>query len=121
VYYYNNRAYHDDSYVYVADTGNHAIRKIKTSNMIVTTLAGGNGPGLVNGPVASAKFDSPESLTVGSDGAVYVADTGNNCIRKIYQGVVSTYEANFARPTKICFGANGKLYVTGSEGVKLLL
>jgi hypothetical protein len=121
VYYYNNRAYSDDSHVYVADTKNHAIRKIKTSFAIVTTLAGGSGPGFVDGPAASAKFDSPESLTVGSDGAVYVADTGNNCIRKIYNGVVSTYEANFARPTKICFGANGKLYVTGSQGVKLLL
>ena len=116
-----NDVYYWGNYVYVADTKNHAIRKIRRSDGSVATYAGGNGPGLINGPADIAKFDSPESLTVGSDGAVYVADTGNNCIRKIYNGVVSTYEANFARPTKICFGANGKLYVTGSQGVKLLL
>jgi hypothetical protein len=69
-----------------------------------------------------ARFNSPQSVTVDNrDGAVYVADTGNNCIRKIFNGVVSTYESNFDSPTKICLGANRKLYVTDSAGVKIPL
>jgi hypothetical protein len=112
--------YFSNNLVYVADTGNHAIRTV-TPNGDVTTLAGNGTAGYVDGPASNAKFNAPQSLTVGSDGAVYVADTGNNCIRKIFNGVVSTYESNYDSPTKICLGANRKLYVTDSAGVKVLL
>ena len=77
--------------VYVADCKNHSIRKI-TSSGVVTTFAGGAGlSGSVNGTGPVARFNSPQGIAVDSAGNVYVADTGNNTVRKITSGgVVST-------------------------------
>ena len=73
--------------VYVADTGNHTIRKITPAG-IVTTLAGRAGTnGTLDGAAASALFDAPDRLTVDSAGNVYLA---NNGIRKISNGQVKT-------------------------------
>jgi len=68
--------------VYVADTANHRIRKI-TPDGTVTTLAGSGQPGDVDGPAGEAQFRLPQALAGDSKGIVYVADTGNNAIRKI--------------------------------------
>jgi len=71
--------------VYVADTWNHTIRKI-TPGGVVTTLAGTAGlPGSYNGSGTIAQFSWPTGVTVDSAGNVYVADSGNNEIRKITQ------------------------------------
>ena len=70
--------------VYVGDNYNNAIRKI-TAAGIVSTLAG-SGPnnfGFADGTGASALFYAPECVAVDSSGAVYVADSFNNRIRKI--------------------------------------
>lgn len=81
--------------VYVADQGNHRIRKIDLTTGDVTTVAG-SGPGryalggLVDGAIADARFNGPMGVTVDSDGTIYVADTGNNAIRKISGDTVST-------------------------------
>ena len=74
---------------YLADTFDHSIRKIAT-NGVVSTFAGTGSVGLINGANASAEFFSPRGIAVGSNGAVYVADSGNNVIRKISGGTVST-------------------------------
>jgi sugar lactone lactonase YvrE len=74
--------------VYVADTGNHRIRKI-LSNGQTTTLAGG-AAGYADGPTQTARFNAPCGVTVAPDGAIYVADTGNHCLRKIHAGQVTT-------------------------------
>lgn len=77
--------------VYLADTGNSAIRKISPTN-VVTTLAGLPGiAGLKDGTGSNAWFNQPKALTVDSSGNVFVADTGNAAIRKITPaGVVTT-------------------------------
>jgi sugar lactone lactonase YvrE len=85
--------------LYVADAENNSIRKI-TPDRVVSTLAGGNGPGFINGNGLSAKFRSPRGVTIDSKGNIYVADTENDCIRKITpDGEVSTFaggaEADF--------------------------
>lgn len=70
--------------IFVADINNQRIRKV--SNGQVTTLAGGaNGlnPGYQDGTAAQALFNYPVALACDSRGYVYVADTGNNCIRII--------------------------------------
>jgi len=87
----NGVAVDDGGIVYVADTFNHAIRKI-TSAGEVTTLAGLAGSyGTNDGTSSTARFFYPDGVAVDSDGNVYVADTNNHTIRKITPaGVVST-------------------------------
>src|SRR5207237_472071 len=77
--------------VYVADSGNHFIRKI-TSAGVVSPFAGSPfGVGSTDGPALSAKFLLPSGVAVDTAGNVYVADTGNHTIRKISaSGTVST-------------------------------
>jgi hypothetical protein len=77
--------------VYVGEIGNHTIRKI-TSAGVVTTLAGSAGSfGSADGPaISTARFKSPRGVAVDGAGNVYVADFGNNTVRKISGGSVST-------------------------------
>jgi len=60
----------------------------------VSTFAGTGGIGAADGSVLSATFNSPNSICVGLDGSVYLTDTGNDKIRKISGGVVSTFAGN---------------------------
>ncbi|KAF0178004.1 MAG: NHL repeat-containing protein [Limisphaerales bacterium] len=85
-----------DGTIFVADNQNHAIRRIGT-NGVVTTLAGLPGtPGSADGTGSTARFDSPTSLALGPDGALFVSDTGNHTIRRINtDGTVTTF-AGFA-------------------------
>lgn len=78
--------------LYVADTGNHTVRKVTLSG-IVTTLAGLAGtPGSEDGTGTAARFDSPRGI-VSTGTSLFVADTGNHAVRKIAtpSGVVSTF------------------------------
>ncbi|UJF31587.1 stalk domain-containing protein [Paenibacillus hexagrammi] len=91
--------------VYVADAGNHAIRKIDTKGQ-VTTLAGNGVMGNKDGKGTEAQFDHPTDLAVTTDGIVYVADTLNHEIRKITpDGTVSTLNAASTRAIQIRPGA----------------
>ena len=115
--------------VYVADTNNHAIRKIASGGG-VSILAGTPGlSGTANGTGGEARFNSPMGVAVDGFGNVYVADTYNNCIRKITSsGVVTTlagrvgYQnagyadgigtaAEFIGPYGLTVDGSGNLYV----------
>lgn len=77
--------------IYVADSGNSTIRKI-TSAGVVSKLAGRAGStGSTDGTGSAARFNNPQAVAVDAAGNVYVADTGNETIRKITPaGVVTT-------------------------------
>jgi sugar lactone lactonase YvrE len=112
--------------LYVADTANNMIRKI-TSSGAVSTLAGTGAYGSVDGSGASAQFSAPTGIAVDKSGNLYVADTGNNTIRKVsVAGVVSTLagtpqligsadgtgaNARFQAPAGIAVDDGGNVYV----------
>lgn len=79
--------------LYIADTGNSLIRKLDLNAQVVSTIAGGNAAGYVDGPLAAARFNNPYGIAAAADGnKLYVADTGNNAIRLVdlQAGTVST-------------------------------
>lgn len=67
----------------MADWGNHEIRKIVISSGVVTTLCGSTTAGSANGAGAAASFYNPSGLACDGGGNLYLADFGNNEIRKI--------------------------------------
>ncbi len=104
--------------VYVADAFNNLIRKINVSTGMVTTLAGDTADikkgldsnlGYINGAAIGAKFSNPLGVCVDDSGNVYVADTYNNVIRKIWAstGKVTTYAGKDSSGTTFAGYANG--------------
>lgn len=111
--------------LYVADYGNHMVRKISPAG-VVTTLAGTTTPGHADGIGTAARFNLPTGVALDASGNLYVADQGNNLIRKISPtGVVTTVagsttpglvdgigtHARFNGPWSLDFDAGGNLYV----------
>ena len=81
--------------VFVCDARNHVIRKISDAG-VVTTLAGEPGvAGGVDGVGGEARFRFPADIAISSSGELFVADSGNHCIRKVKpDGTVSTIAGN---------------------------
>ena len=104
--------------VFVADTKNHAIRKISPSG-VVTTLAGTGTPGATDGPGIGAQFNEPTDVAIDAAANVYVADSQNRLIRKIdAAGIVSTVvgPGDFKSPTSIAVDRDGNLFVADFDG-----
>ena len=81
--------------VYIADTANQRVRQISLSGNI-STIAGNGNPGYAgdNGAASSSQLSFPGALAVDASGFVYVADTGNNRVRKIVNGNINTVAGN---------------------------
>ena len=114
--------------IYVSDTYNNIIRKITPQG--VTSLVAGTGTiGFINGAATSAQFYAPLGLAFDASANLYVADAGNNVIRKITpSGNVSTFAGNanglagfhdgsgplfsyFKSPSSMAFNAKGDMYI----------
>jgi uncharacterized protein (TIGR03437 family) len=70
--------------LYIADTGNHRVRKV-TPEGVITTIAGDGTPGYSGdgGPGLSAQLNEPVAVAVDAAGNVYAAERANNRVRKL--------------------------------------
>jgi sugar lactone lactonase YvrE len=82
---------------FIADSGNNRIRKVTLSTGIINTIAGNGAAGFSgdNQLAINASLNSPSSIFLGRDGSLFIADSGNNRIRKIDgNGIISTIAGN---------------------------
>jgi DNA-binding beta-propeller fold protein YncE len=129
-----------DQTVYILDKNNAVIRRVGPDG-IITTWAGSGvaGSGGDNGPASAAQFNLPEKIALNrADNSIYVADTGNNKIRKISSDgsrvttVVGTGTAGEAgeggpatriqlrAPRGVQVGRDGNLYVADTDNGRVL-
>ncbi len=127
--------------LFVADTGNHVIRKVEIGTRKVTTLAGSPGDsGVVDGIGPAARFDNPEGIACDGAGNLLVADTSNNTIRRVVvaTGAVTTLagsagqsgdadgigaSARFAGPKGLAWDGAGSLFISdrGNQTLRKLV
>ncbi len=116
--------------IYIGDAGDQRIREVDTGNTI-STFAGG---GLGDGPAISAILASNQNVAVDTSGNLYIADTGNNRIRKLSGGMVTTIagngianfygnnntlatNANLSAPVGIAVDPSGNVYIADTQNV----
>jgi sugar lactone lactonase YvrE len=125
--------------IYIADTGNHAVRLIDADGVIRTIAgtgqAGYSGDG---GPATSARLNTPSDVAVTADGTIYIADTMNNVVRKVApDGTISTVagtgvagfsgdgglgsDAKLNRPYGVDLGPQGELMISDTHNHRLRL
>ena len=123
--------------VYVADTGNHRVRRIDAAGTI-TTVAGTGTPGFVGDGTSAvaAQLSSPQGVAADGAGNVYIADTGNHRIRRVDPaGVISTVAgtgtggfsgdgspavlAQFNSPTAVAVDSGGNLFVADTANSRV--
>jgi len=117
--------------IYIADRANNRIRMVAAGSGIISTLAGNGIVGYSgdNGVASAAQLNNPSGVAVDALGNVYIADAGNNCIRKVManSGIINTIAGNgtagfvgdnglataaqLNNPTGIALDASGNIYI----------
>lgn len=116
-----------DGTVFVADTNNHAIRRVTLAGEVSTFAGVAGQPGNADGAGASARFNRPMGIAIDAQGTLFVADTGNHTIRAISPGGgvstvaglagivgrVDAFRANarFSGPRGLSLDGQGNLYI----------
>jgi len=125
--------------VYIADTGNHRIRKVTTAG-VISTIAGTGAGGFSGdgGPATAAQLLSPQGIALDGQGNLYIADTGNNRVRRIAaDGTISTVagtgiadqapdgtpatQATLNAPTGVAIDGSGGVYVQEADRILKIL
>ena len=93
---------------FIADTASNCVCEVSAATGVITTVAGNGiaGYGGDGGPAADAELDAPWGVAVDSAGDLFIADTGNNCIREVNAGthVITTIAGN---PSISGYGGDG--------------
>ena len=125
-------AFDKDNFLIVADSGSHSIKKIDVTSGAVETVAGVDGKkGYADGAVSDALFNAPVGVAV-SENRIYVADTYNDKIRVIENGLVKTLAggaqgfadgegtaARFDTPCGLAVLPNGEIIVADAANRRL--
>ena len=109
--------------LYIADTGNHVIRKVDTTGNITTIAGTGGQSGSTgdNGLATSAELSFPSAVALDSSGNIFIADTGNSEIRKIVGtnmfcvlgcGITG---GSLDHPNSLALDASGAIYIADTE------
>jgi RHS repeat-associated protein len=132
-----------DGSLYITDTGNHRIRRVGTDGTIATIAGNGTqGYSGDNGPAVLARLSVPSGSTVGNDGSLYIADWGNQRIRRVGpNGIITTVagsgpsglnnggfsgdggpatQARLRHPVAVALGPRGNLFIsdTGNDRIR---
>lgn len=120
--------------VYVADTQNQVIRRVTADGVAITHAGRMLSDGSADGALTDARFRTPSDVRLDAAGNIYVADTGNHRIRKIANGMVTTFagstegfrdgpgtRAQFNSPQGLDADASGNLYVADQDNQRLRL
>ncbi len=127
----------------IADTGNHRIRKVDAATGVITTVAGDGRAGLLGdgSPATASHLNEPRGAVTDRSGHLFIADTGNNRIRRVdnFTGVITTFagsggigiqggfsgdggaatDATLNQPAGLCFDAEGRLYIADSKNARI--
>ena len=105
-----------DGRILVTERDTSALRQISAQG-VVSMLAGGMGDGFVDGQAGAARFFNPYGLAAGADGALFVADSSNEAVRKISPaGLVSTFATVSGSPETLALNSAATLFVESSIG-----
>ena len=136
-----------DGSIYIADTGNNRVRKVDPKG-IITTVAGdgwrNQTPGIVRkgrftgdgGPAIKASLNMPFGVALGLDGSLYIADSGNDRVRKVDRARIITtvagsgklenlgdggpaIKASLNHPAGLAIGPDGSLYIADLMDVRI--
>src|ERR1035437_5309219 len=107
--------------VYVALRAYSVVVRMDTTGTL-TRVAGTGTPGYSgdNGPATSAQLNSPWGIALDAAGNLYIADSGNNRVRKVSNGVITTVAGNIAgaqlsNPTGVAVDSSGNIFIADSN------
>jgi sugar lactone lactonase YvrE len=110
--------------LFIADTGNHRIRRQAASAGTIATVAGNGTEGDAGDGAAAtaASLDSPGGLAVDAAGNLYIADTHNHRVRMVAAttGIITTLASGIGLPKGISVDASGNIFVADTQGNRLL-
>ena len=129
-------AYDSKGDLFIADTNNNVIREVSASG-VVTTVAGDGVQGFSGdgGPATSAELNTPTGIAIGPNGGLYIADSQNNRIRKVSNGIITTVAGNGTAgysgdggaatnaeldlPSAVAVGPSGNLFIADTDNQRI--